>query len=61
MANLTLTCQHNRLVITSQAFCLTLHKTWDKQKVLVIVLRALSSPDTGKPLFSYQQLADVFG
>lgn len=61
MAHLTVHCQHNRLVIRSQDFCLTLNKTWDNQKVLFIMLRALSSPDTGKPLFTYQQLADVFG
>lgn len=61
MANLTLACQHNALVITSQDFCLRVKDTWENQKVLFIGLRALSSPETGKPLFTYQQLAEVFG
>ena len=60
-AKLPLTCQQKRLVLTSQAFCLTLPKTWDKQKVRVRVLRAFSSPDTGTPRVTDQPRADVFG
>ena len=61
MAKLELLNQDNRLVITRQDFCLTLQTTWENQKVLFILLRALSSPATGNPLFTYQHLADVFG
>jgi hypothetical protein len=61
MANLTLVSQENRLGIRSQAFCLTLKKSWANPKVLFIVLRAVRSPETGPPLFTYQQIAEVFG
>jgi transposase-like protein len=61
MANLTLNRQDNQVVIRSQGFSLSLNDTWANQKVLCILLRALTSPETGKPLFTYQQLADAFG
>jgi hypothetical protein len=61
MAYVDVVRQDNRVVIRSQDFCLTFNDTWPNQKVLVIVLRALRSPETGKPLFTYQQLADGFG
>lgn len=49
MANIELVNQNNQLVISSQDFCLTLKNTWENQKVLFILLRALWSPETGKP------------
>lgn len=61
MAKIELINQDTHVVITSQDFCLTLKNTWENQKVLFILLRALRSPATGKPLFTYQHVADVFG
>jgi hypothetical protein len=61
MANLSCVRQGNRLVIRSQDFSLTRTDTWANQKGLFIVLRALRSSETGKPLFTDQQLAEAFG
>jgi hypothetical protein len=61
MAYLQIKSHDNTVVIRSQAFCCNFPKTWTNQKVLVVILRALRSPETGKPLFTYQCLADAFG
>jgi transposase-like protein len=61
MATLTVTRQDTTLQVNSQGFSLPIHDTWWNRKVLFIVLRALRSRETGKPLFTYQQLAEVFG
>jgi hypothetical protein len=61
MAYLEVKFNKNRLEINSQAFCCEIHNTWENRKVWFVMLRALHSPETGKPLFSYQAIADAFG
>ena len=61
MANLTLTCQDAMYHIHSQDFCVQFPETTANKKVLCLVLRSLRHPDTGKPLFTHQQIATAFG
>ena len=61
MAYLHVERQDTHMVIRSQDFCVTLTDTWANQNVLFVRLHALHAPNTGKPLFTYQQVADVFG
>lgn len=61
MATLTLVRQDTHMLIRSQGFSLLIKDTWSNRKVLFILLRALICMETGKPLFTYQHLADVFG
>lgn len=61
MADVHVDRQHSHLVIRSQDFCITIIDTWANQKVLFVLLRMLCDPKSGKPLFTYQQLADGFG
>ena len=61
MAHLTVECNDTTLSIRSQAFCGEFQNTGDNQKALFVFLRLLSCPETGKKLFTYQQLADAFG
>ena len=61
MAHLTVEINDTTLVITSQAFCGEFQNTEDNQKALFVFLRLLTCPETGKALFTYQQIADGFG
>lgn len=61
MAHLEVRFHKTRVEIISQAFCCEIHDTWENRKVLFVFLRVLSSPETGKSLFSYQAIADAFG
>lgn len=61
MAYLEVETQGDTLVIKSQVFCCEIRDTWVNRKVVFILLRMLHSPETGKPLFSYQCIADAFG
>jgi transposase-like protein len=61
MAHLTVEIHENTLHIRSQAFCGTFQDTEENRKALFVFLRFLSCPETGKALFTYQQLADAFG
>lgn len=61
MAYLAIVRQDTLLVRSSQDCCLELRDTWANQKVLFVLLRALRSSETGKPLFTSQQLAEAFG
>lgn len=61
MANLEVRFHDTRFEIISQVFCCEIHDTWENRKVWFVILRSLCSPITGKPLFSYQRIADVFG
>jgi transposase-like protein len=61
MAHLTVKIQDTTLIIRSQVFCGTFQNTDENQKALFIFLRLLSCPITGKPFFTYQELADAFG
>jgi len=61
MASIEVEIHKDRLKIISQAFCCEIHDTWENRKVWFVILRVLCSPETGKPLFSYQAIADAFG
>ena len=61
MAYLEVKFHENRFESISQVFCCDIHDTWENRKVWLVILRSLCSPETGKPLFSYQRLAEVFG
>jgi transposase-like protein len=61
MAYLDVRFHENRFEIISQAFCCDIHDTWENRKVWFVILRALCSPESGKPLFSYQAIAEAFG
>jgi transposase-like protein len=61
MADLDVKFHGNRFEITSQVFCCDIHDTWENRKVWFVILRMLCSPESGKPLFSYQQIAEAFG
>lgn len=60
MAYLEVKFHEGRLEIISQVFYCTIHDTWENRKVWFVILRALYSPETGKPLFSYQGIAEAF-
>jgi transposase-like protein len=60
MADFEVRFHHDRFEIISQVFCCTIHDTWENRKVWFVILRTLCSPKTGKPLFSYQRMADAF-
>ena len=60
MATLEVTFHDDRFEIISQVFCCEIHDTWENRKVWFVILRSLCSPTTGKPFFSYQQIADAF-
>lgn len=61
MANLTITTQNGMYHLHSQDFSLQFPDTAANKKVLCLVLRSLRHPDTGKPLFTHQELATAFG
>lgn len=61
MASIEVEKQDKRLVIRSQAFCCDIRDTWENRKVVFVVFRLLRATKTGKPLFTYQSLADGFG
>jgi transposase-like protein len=61
MAQVAIHCHDHRVEIRSQAFWGEFWDTWANRKVLFVVLRALRSPETGKPLVTYQELAESFG
>jgi transposase-like protein len=60
MAYLDVKFNGDRLEIISQVFCCDIHDTWENRKAWFVILRSLCSPNTGKPLFSYQCIADAF-
>jgi transposase-like protein len=61
MAYLEVETKENTLVIKSQVFCYEIRDTWVNRKVVFILLRILRNPETGKPLFTYQCIAEAFG
>jgi len=60
MAHVDMQGHDTRVVIRSQAFWCEFLDTWANRKILFGVLRALRSPETGKPLVTYQELAEGF-
>jgi len=61
MAPGAIPCHDHRGEIRSPAFWGEFLDTWANRKVLFGVLRALRSPETGKPLVTYQELAESVG
>lgn len=60
MAELEVKFHEGRFEIISQVFYCNIHDTWENRKVWFVIVRSLCSPKTGKPLFSYQCIADAF-
>jgi transposase-like protein len=61
MAHLTVKIQDKTIMIRSQAFSCEFQDVGKNKKAVLVFLRALCSPETGKPWLTYQTLADAFG
>jgi len=61
MAQIEVEYMDTTMRIRSQAFSCEFPEGERNKKAILVFLRSLCSPDTGKPLFTYQQLADAFG
>jgi transposase-like protein len=61
MAHLEVKIQDNQTRIQSQAFSCAFADVGKNRKPLFVFLRALCSPETGKALFTHQQIAEAFG
>ncbi len=61
MAQLEVESHDKTIIIQSQAFCAEFQDVGKNKKAWFVFLRSLSSPETGKSLFTYQELADGFG
>ena len=61
MAYLTVRSQDGMYHISSQEFCLQFPDTEKNTRVLWLLLRAFHDPDTGKPVFTHEQIAKAFG
>lgn len=60
MAQIEVEFTDTTMRIRSQAFSCEFPEVEKNKKAVLVFLRSLCSPDTGKPLFTYQQLADAF-
>jgi transposase-like protein len=61
MAKLTVETHDGMYHISSQDFCLQFPNTENNTKVLWLLLRAVHDPNTGKSLFTYEEIAKAFG
>ncbi len=61
MAHLEVIKNNNRLRIETQVGIWELGDNWENKKVLFIILRSYRDLRTGKPLFTFQEIADAFG
>ena len=61
MAHLTVTIHDDMMTIQSQGFCLKFPDVGKNKKALLPILRGFYDPDTGKSLFTYQEIADALG
>jgi transposase-like protein len=61
MAHLEVTIQDKRIGIWSQAFCAEFQDIGSNKKGLFVFLRSLRSPESGKPLFTHETIANAFG
>ena len=59
MAHLEVEINDNRIKVRSQSFCVECLNVGKNKKAILVLLRSLCSPETGKPLFTYQQIADA--
>lgn len=60
MAQITVEYTDTTMRIRSQAFSCEFPEVEKNKKAVLVFLRSLCCPDTGKPLFTYQQLAAAF-
>lgn len=61
MTHLEVKIQDKQIRIQSQAFCCEFADVGKNRKPLFVFLRSLCSPETGKALFTHQQIAEAFG
>jgi transposase-like protein len=61
MADLEVKVHENTMTIQSQAFSCKFQDVGKNKKAVFVFLRAVCSPETGKPLFSYETIAKAFG
>jgi transposase-like protein len=61
MAHLEVNLHHKQITIRSQVFCGTFQDVGNNRKAVFVFLRALRSPETGNPLFTYETIARAFG
>ena len=60
MAQIEVAFTDTMMRIQSQAFSCEFPEVEKNKKAVLVFLRSLCNPDTGKPLFTYQQLANAF-
>jgi transposase-like protein len=60
MAHLEVEIQDNQITIQSQAFYCEFADVGKNRKPIFVFLRSLCSPETGKALFTHQQIAEAF-
>jgi len=61
MAHLEVTFYDNMIDVRGQGFCWKFPNTGKNKKAILPVLRGFYVPDTGKSLFTYQEIADALG
>lgn len=61
MTHVTVTYHDGLMEIQSQVFCGTFQDTENNKRLLFILLRLFVCPMTGKPFFTWQEIADAFG
>ena len=61
MAYLNVSSQDGMYHISSQDFCVQFPDTEKNKQVFCLLLRTLQDPETGKPLFTHEQIAKAFG
>ena len=60
MAQIDVEFNNETMYIRSQGFSCEFPEVDKNKKAILVFLRSLCVPETGKPLFTYQQLADAF-
>ena len=61
MAHLQVTFHENMIDVLCQGVCWTLPNTGNNTKAILPVLRGFYAPETGKPLFTDQEIANALG
>lgn len=61
MAHLEMTIQDNIIEVRGQEFCWKFSNVGKNIKALWPILRSFCDPETGKPLWTYQEIADAYG
>ncbi len=61
MAHLEVTVHNSMFDVRSQGFCWKFPTTGKNKKAILPILRSFYDPDTGKPLFTDQEIADALG